>query len=60
MTNLQVKLNESVEHIRSFYTDTPVAGVVLGSGLGSLSDSLDEVVIIDGTDIPHYPQATAP
>jgi len=60
MTNLQVKLNESVEHIRSFYTDTPVAGVVLGSGFGSLSDSLDEVFIIDGTDIPHYPQATAP
>jgi len=60
MTNLRVKLNESIEHIRSFYTDTPVAGVVLGSGLGSLSDLLDEVIIIDGADIPHYPQATAP
>jgi purine-nucleoside phosphorylase len=60
MINLQVNLNESVEYIRNFYTDTPIAGVVLGSGLASLGDSLDEVTAIDGADIPHYPQATAP
>jgi purine-nucleoside phosphorylase len=60
MINLQAKLNESVEYIRNVYTDTPVAGVVLGSGLGSLSDSLDEVTVVNGADIPHYPQATAP
>lgn len=60
MINLAASLNESVEYVRNFYSDTPGSGVVLGSGLSSLSDALDEVVAIDGEDIPHYPQATAP
>jgi purine-nucleoside phosphorylase len=60
MNNIRDNLNESVEYIRNFYTETPVAGVVLGSGLSSLGAELDEVVAIDGGDIPHYPQATAP
>jgi purine-nucleoside phosphorylase len=60
MINLAASLKESVEYVRNFYTGTPGGGVVLGSGLSPLSDALDEVVAIDGEDIPHYPQATAP
>lgn len=60
MINLHASLEESVDYVRNFYAGTPVAGVVLGSGLSPLSDALDEVVAIDGADIPHYPQATAP
>ena len=60
MTNLAASLNESVEYVRNFYTGAPAGGIVLGSGLSSLSDELDEVIAIDGEDIPHYPQVTAP
>lgn len=60
MINIRAKLNESVEYIRRLYTDVPMAGVVLGSGLSSLGAELDQVVAINGEDIPHYPQATAP
>jgi purine-nucleoside phosphorylase len=60
MINIRANLNESVEYIRSLYTDAPAAGVVLGSGLSSLGAQLDQVVAIDGGDIPHYSQATAP
>ncbi len=60
MINLHNQLNESVEYIRSFHTETPVAGIVLGSGLSSLSETLTDAVSIDGANIPHYPHASAP
>ncbi len=60
MTNIHASLDESVDYIRDFYSGTPIAGIVLGSGLSSLSNSLDEVVAFDGDVIPHYPRTTAP
>jgi len=33
-------------------------GLVLGSGLGSYADSLEDAVVMDYADIPHYPQST--
>ena len=60
MLNLHSQLDESVEYIRHVHTETPAVGIVLGSGLSSLSAALTEVVSIDGASIPHYPQATAP
>lgn len=38
----------------------PVVGLVLGSGLGSLADTLDERVVIPYTDIPGWPVSTVP
>lgn len=60
MDDLQIRLNESVEYVHNFHTETPLAGIVLGSGLSSLGESLEQAVSVDGSDIPHYPQATAP
>lgn len=60
MHDLHTRINESVEYIRRFHADKPVAGIVLGSGLSSLGESLDNVIAIDGSDIPHYPKSTAP
>ncbi|MBZ0298605.1 MAG: purine-nucleoside phosphorylase [Anaerolineae bacterium] len=36
----------------------PVVGLVLGSGLGSLADTLDHRVVIPYADIPGWPQST--
>jgi len=60
MDDLHIRLNESVEYIHNFHSEAPVAGIVLGSGLSSLCESLEQTVAVDGSDIPHYPQATAP
>lgn len=38
--------------------DTPVLGLVLGSGLSHLADVLERAVIIPTTDIPGYPGST--
>jgi purine-nucleoside phosphorylase len=38
----------------------PVAGIVLGSGLGGLAEDLDEAVAIPFADLPGWPAATAP
>ncbi len=38
----------------------PRAGIVLGSGLGSLADDLEDAVTIPFEDLPGWPVATAP
>ncbi len=38
----------------------PAAGIVLGSGLGSLADDVDDAVSIPFEDLPGWPVATAP
>lgn len=60
MVDLHTRINESVDYIRRFNVDAPETGIVLGSGLSSLSESLDDVIAIHGADIPHYPKSTAP
>lgn len=53
-------LEKQLEYIRSktdFKFDT---AIVLGSGLGSLTDELDVECIIDYKDIPYFPVSTAP
>ena len=38
----------------------PVAGIVLGSGLGSLADDVEDPIAIPFEDLPGWPAATAP
>ena len=38
----------------------PVAGIVLGSGLGGLADDVEDAVAIPFEDLPGWPVATAP
>src|SRR6185369_1633284 len=38
----------------------PLAGIVLGSGLGGLADDLEDAVAIPFADLPGWPAATAP
>ena len=37
----------------------PVAGIVLGSGLGKLADKIENPVVIPYKEIPHFPASTA-
>lgn len=52
------KIRQAVEYIKPFLTETPEYAIVLGSGLGKLQEEVEDKVIIDYRDIPHFPQAT--
>lgn len=58
MHELTGKIDESVSYIRNLYSQTPAAGVVLGSGLGNLVMEIKIEREIEYDDIPHFPVAT--
>lgn len=48
---------QSVAYIRQQIKAEPVLGIVLGSGLGSLVDAMEERESIPYKDIPFFPQS---
>ncbi len=52
------KINESVSYIKSKCSETPSIGLILGSGLGSLGEKIENPKIISYKDIPHFPIST--
>lgn len=60
MTTIEM-LNESAGFIRSKAGDERIdIALVLGSGLGDLAEELENPVVIDYHDIPHFPVSTVP
>ena len=54
------KIHRAAEFINSRTGGrTPVAGIVLGSGLGSVADQIEDPVVIPYKEIPGYPVSTA-
>ncbi|MBU1143431.1 MAG: purine-nucleoside phosphorylase [Firmicutes bacterium] len=51
-------MNESIAYIRKYTTLTPQIGLILGSGLGSLTDEMTDSVEIPFESIPHYAKPT--
>ena len=51
---------ETVNFIKSKVKDIPKIAIVLGSGLGSLSDDATEKTVIPYKDIPGFPISTVP
>lgn len=54
----QKDYSKAVEVIRQKTSLQPTIGLVLGSGLGTLADTLDNRVVIPYADIPMWPQST--
>jgi len=52
------KLNESVSFIQNLTKQKPKVGVILGSGLGKFGDTIENPIVINYSDIPHF-NATA-
>ncbi|MEM9409661.1 MAG: purine-nucleoside phosphorylase [Planctomycetota bacterium] len=59
MLDLFDKISESVTFIRSQWDSQAKAGIILGTGLGSLVEQIDVEAAIEYGDIPHFPQSTA-
>ena len=59
-TRLPQQLDETVQAIASRTSFRPRIGLIVGSGLGGLSNALQVDAQINYADLPHLPPATAP
>ena len=59
MLDLYDKIEESVEFIRKAWDHTPHAGIILGTGLGSLVEQIEVEATIDYGESPNFAQSTA-
>ncbi|MGL5125308.1 MAG: purine-nucleoside phosphorylase [Fusobacteriaceae bacterium] len=57
MENYLEKLKEATQYIKSKTDYQPEIGMILGSGLGSIADTIEEAVVIPYHEIPHFPQS---
>lgn len=57
---MKEKLNETLDFIKSKIKETPKIGLILGSGLGFLADTIENKVEIKYKDISNFPDSTAP
>ena len=53
------KMNDAVAAIRKRWDRVPHAGIILGTGLGSLVEEIQEEAALDYEEIPHFPQTPA-
>jgi purine-nucleoside phosphorylase len=55
---LKQKIEEAVAYIRSRSNVQPKIGLILGSGLGAMADTIENADKLDYGDIPHFPTST--
>ncbi|HUX40092.1 MAG TPA: purine-nucleoside phosphorylase [Rectinemataceae bacterium] len=51
---------EAAAFIRTRIEEVPRVALVLGSGLGSLAEELEDPIVVPYAEIPHFPLSTAP
>ncbi|MBR4310332.1 MAG: purine-nucleoside phosphorylase, partial [Akkermansia sp.] len=56
--DLNQQIHEAAEYILSRIAKRPTVGMILGSGLGDLADSLENKIVIPYEQIPHFPRST--
>ena len=59
MLELHDQIAEAVAAIRAEWPETPHAGIIRGTGLGSLGDEMEVAVSLDYEQIPHFASSTA-
>ena len=52
------QIKEAVQFIKTKTNFQPKVGIILGTGLGNLTDDIETVVEIDYSEIPHFPVST--
>lgn len=52
------KINSTVRYIKNIITEEPKVGIILGSGLGDLSNDIEVEISIPYKDIPDFPVST--
>jgi purine-nucleoside phosphorylase len=59
MQHLRSQIAESAEYVRSRWAERPRCGIILGSGLGSVGESIELDAAIDYGDVPNFLKSTA-
>ena len=60
MLEREERIYKAAGYIKMIIGDRkPLVGIILGSGLGSLADRIDDPVVIHYGDIPYFPVSTA-
>jgi purine-nucleoside phosphorylase len=59
LQELYVQIEESTAHIRKDWSCAPKIGIILGTGLGSLAEAIDQESVLPYEDIPYFPRSTA-
>src|SRR4029453_4576226 len=59
MQGLYEKIEAATAFIRKAWQGTPHAGIILGTGLGSLVKHIQEEASLEYEEIPHFPRSTA-
>ncbi len=59
MLDIHDKVEEAAAHIEAQWGESPRAGLILGTGLGSLAERIEEEAVFDYGEIPHFPLSTA-
>jgi purine-nucleoside phosphorylase len=57
---LSDRINEARDFIQSKWKTTPRVGMILGTGLGGLTEQFDVDTAIPYSEIPHFSESTAP
>ena len=58
MDSIETRITEAAAYLRERIKTNPTMGLVLGSGLGSFADELEDAVSIPFSDIPGFPVPT--
>ncbi len=58
MTELRKNIDESVKFIRAKTKTKPNIGIILGTGLGGLVKEIEKEIVIDYSELPHFPIST--
>jgi purine-nucleoside phosphorylase len=54
------QIQEAAAAVRAKWPATPKAGIILGTGLGKLTDDIQAEAVLPYESIPHMPRSTAP
>lgn len=51
---------ETADYIKARIKDVPDTAIILGSGLGILADEIENKIVMNYKDVPHFPVSTVP
>ena len=58
MHELAAQIAQATDVIHAHWPQQPYAGIILGTGLGSLAGQIETQAALDYAAIPHFPQST--
>ena len=55
---MEENIQEAVDFLTSKITSSPLVGIILGTGLGGITEKFDVDVRVPYEEIPHFPVST--